>query len=127
MGSECSSRLGRFGGNAMLLIERSRGNVLFLPIEVGLVLFLAYVMLIAIEVGLRAGALGLIAQHPDAEVVVHALTPPAGRRGVAVDVNAEGGMGEFQVIRLVGGSVRAADHLEVPPVRVQEAPAAPVR
>src|SRR5580658_787289 len=47
------------------------------------------------------GARRLIAQYPDAEVIVHALASPAGRGGVAVDANAEFGVRVFQFIAVV--------------------------
>jgi hypothetical protein len=43
-----------------------------------------------------AAACGLLAEHPDPEFVIHAFTPPAGRGGIAVDVNAEFGMRCFR-------------------------------
>src|ERR1700735_3335609 len=70
------------------------------------------------------GTGGLLAQHPDSELVVHALTAPTGGGGVGVDVNAELGVGVFQGLPVVGVGSGAANDLEVPAVRMQEVPAA---
>ena len=39
-----------------------------------------------------AGPLDLMAEYPHPQLIVHALAPPAGGRGVVVDTNAEIGM-----------------------------------
>jgi hypothetical protein len=74
--------------NILLRLERFRGNV-----SEGS-------SIIASRVGpisrIKAtGTGGLLAQHPDSEIVVHALALPAGGGGVGVDVNAELGVGVY--------------------------------
>jgi hypothetical protein len=110
--------------NILRRLERFRGNVgegsSIVVSSVG-----AIVRIATVHIKVPGTGVGL-AQHPDSEIVVHALAAPAGGGGVGVDVNAELGVGVCQGLPVVGVGSGAANDLEVPSVRVQEAPAAAV-
>src|ERR1700728_2128535 len=110
--------------NILLRLKRFRGNVgEGSSIVVSSVGAAVRITIVRIKV---PGTGGLLAQHPDSQIVVHALAAPAGGGGVGIDVNAELGVGVFQGLPVVGVGSGAANDLEVPSVRMQEAPAAAV-
>src|SRR5271168_3859553 len=61
-----------------------------------------------------AGPLDLMAEYPDPQLIVHALAPPAGGRGVVVDANAKLRMRVPDLLPRVLGGRRAADHFVMP-------------
>jgi hypothetical protein len=80
--------------NVLLGLKRFRGNV-------------------GAPVRIKARGTGVgLAQHPNSEIVVHALAAPAGGGGVGVDVNAELGVGVFQLLPVAGVGSGAANDLE---------------
>src|SRR5579859_1373020 len=78
----------------------------------------------SVAVAKPPGTRGLLAEHPDPQLIVHALAAPTGGGGVAIDANAQLGMRVPQFVPRVGARRRTADHLVMPPVRTHEAPAA---
>jgi hypothetical protein len=71
-----------------------------------------------------ARAIYLIAENPHTEFIIHALAPPAGGRGIAVDVDTEFCVRPLQLLAVVIEVRRNADDFEVAAIRTQETPGA---
>src|SRR3984885_6623380 len=117
--------------NILLRLERFRGNVgEGFTIDVSRVIDVSSVIVVSsvgATVRIKATGTGVwLAEHPDSQIVVHALAAPAGGGGIGVDVNAELGVSVFEFLPVVGVGSGAANDLEVPAVRMQESPAAAI-